>query len=123
MADRFSKEQLNSFKQQLLEMKEAVEREIEQYSVMDKDEDMELLSPHTNHPGDAGTTQYENEFNLGMEQFSKDRMQDIEDALAKIKDGTYGISEVSGKPIPAERLEALPTARNLVEEEENLEAR
>lgn len=40
----------------------------------------------------------------------------IDKALARIADGTYGISEVSGKPIPLERLEALPSATTLVDE-------
>jgi DnaK suppressor protein len=34
----------------------------------------------------------------------------IERALEKIKDGTYGFSDVSGKPIPRDRLEAMPEA-------------
>lgn len=41
----------------------------------------------------------------------------IDNALARIEDGTYGVSEVSGKPIPIERLEALPYATTLVGEE------
>jgi RNA polymerase-binding transcription factor DksA len=36
--------------------------------------------------------------------------------LSRIKDGTYGVSEVSGKPIPKERLEAVPYATTLVDE-------
>jgi RNA polymerase-binding transcription factor DksA len=38
-------------------------------------------------------------------------------ALNRIDDGTYGVSEVSGKPIPIERLEAVPYATTLVDEE------
>lgn len=41
----------------------------------------------------------------------------VDKALARIADGTYGLSEVSGKPIPLERLEALPYATTLVDEE------
>jgi len=40
----------------------------------------------------------------------------IDKALSRIDAGTYGVSEVSGKPIPKERLEALPTATTLVDE-------
>jgi DnaK suppressor protein len=39
------------------------------------------------------------------------RLKDINDALAKIEDGTYGICEVCGKPIEEDRLEANPAAR------------
>ena len=41
---------------------------------------------------------------------------DVERALHRIEDGTYGISEVSGKAIPRERLEAVPYATTLVDE-------
>ena len=40
---------------------------------------------------------------------------EIDHALAKIDDGTYGICEVSGQPIPKERLKAIPWARERVE--------
>lgn len=118
MENRFTDEQLEQFKKRLLEMKNAAARELEDFNYMDRNDDIQQLSPHTNHPADAASSQYENEFNLGMEGFAKDQLQDIEDALKKIEDGTYGLSEISGKPIPIERLEALPTARNLVEEED-----
>lgn len=44
-------------------------------------------------------------------------LSQVERALAKIVDGTYGVSEVSGKPIPRDRLEAQPAATTLVDEE------
>jgi RNA polymerase-binding transcription factor len=40
----------------------------------------------------------------------------IQRALGRIEDGTYGVSELSGKPIPKERLEVVPYATTLVEE-------
>jgi RNA polymerase-binding transcription factor DksA len=52
--------------------------------------------------------------------FERNRLDDelarVEHALERIKAGNYGFSEVSGKPIPIERLEALPTATTLVDE-------
>jgi len=110
--------QLEHFKKLLLNMKETATRDVSNFSNLDQNDDLEQLSPHTNHPADAATSQYENEFNQGLEQFSEEQLQNIDDALAKIENGTYGKSEKSGKSIPIERLEALPTARNLVEEEE-----
>ena len=47
------------------------------------------------------------------------RLQPIERALKKIEDGTYGLSDISGKPISIERLEAIPDAI-LTATEENL---
>ena len=115
---KLTEDQLKQFKEKLLKMRNTMKKEDEDFSTLDHDDDHEQLSPHTNHPADAATSETENEFNLGMERFSEEQLRDIDDALAKIEDGTYGLSEKSGKPIPLERLEALPTARNLVEEEE-----
>jgi RNA polymerase-binding transcription factor DksA len=49
-------------------------------------------------------------------KFARDELAQVEKALRRIEDGTYGLSEVSGKPIPRKRLEALPTATTLVDE-------
>jgi DnaK suppressor protein len=50
-----------------------------------------------------------------------DRLQRIERALKKIEDGTYGLSDLSGQPIPRERLEAVPEALFTLSEEQRLE--
>ena len=51
--------------------------------------------------------------------FADTRLTDIERALQKIDAGTYGISESSGAPIPIERLEAYPEARETLEEQKS----
>jgi DnaK suppressor protein len=51
-----------------------------------------------------------------------DTLARIDRALQRIEEGTYGISEVSGKPIPIERLEAVPYATTLVDEQPPLPA-
>jgi len=50
-----------------------------------------------------------------------DRLQRVDRALEKIKDGTYGLSDISGKPIPGDRLEAVPEAICTVDEEARFE--
>lgn len=75
------------------------------------------------HMADMGTDNYEQEFTLGL--MEKDRMllRDINIALGKIQDGTYGICEGTGKPISRPRLEAQPWARYSIEHARALEAR
>jgi DnaK suppressor protein len=46
------------------------------------------------------------------------RLRAIERALAKIDEGTYGLSDLSGDPIPKGRLEAMPEAVLTIQEEE-----
>lgn len=51
------------------------------------------------------------------------RLAIVERALEKLNDGTYGVSDVSGKPITRERLEAVPEAICTLEEEDEVERR
>ena len=51
------------------------------------------------------------------------RLERVNRALKKIEEGTYGLSDVSGKPIPRERLEALPEALCTLSEEKSLEGK
>ena len=62
-------------------------------------------------------TELELEGNLAA--FADTRLDDIERALQKIDAGTYGVSESSGAPIPIERLEAYPEARDTLEEQKS----
>jgi DnaK suppressor protein len=53
----------------------------------------------------------------------REQLYEIEQALKRIEDGTYGICEVTGKPIGRARLEAIPTARLSIEAQEAEDAR
>lgn len=53
-----------------------------------------------------------------IDAVEEQRLRAIERALAKIDDGTYGLSDVSGDPIPKARLEAMPEAALTIQEEE-----
>lgn len=113
-AEHLTKEDIAFFKKRLLEMKE----EAEEYTEQENKQEDELASVN-NHPADLGTEQFEQQRDAGLDQMRREELKDIEDALQKIENGTYGISEKSGKPIPKERLEVMPTARILVEEAED----
>ena len=63
------------------------------------------------HMADMGTDNYEQEFTLGLVEKDRQLLREINRALAKIQDGTYGICEGTGKPINKPRLEAQPWAK------------
>jgi DnaK suppressor protein len=73
------------------------------------------------HMADMGTDNYEQEFTLGLMEKDRTLLRDINNALAKIQDGTYGICEGTGKPIAKVRLEAQPWARYSVEHARKME--
>jgi DnaK suppressor protein len=66
--------------------------------------------------GDSATQVLNKEELLSERSRTLERLRGVDRALARIEDGTYGISSVSGKPIPIERLRAMPTATKLVGE-------
>jgi RNA polymerase-binding transcription factor DksA len=66
--------------------------------------------------GEGDSLVVERERDLALSAQARQTVSDIDSALARIKDGTYGFSVVSGRPIPKERLKAIPWATELVEE-------
>jgi len=77
----------------------------------------ETGSEHNADPdnADGGSLAFEMEMDLSIEQNAKELLEKVERALKRMDKGTYGICEVSGKPIPLARLEALPYASTTVE--------
>ena len=73
------------------------------------------------HMADMGTDNYEQEFTLGLMEKDRRLLRDINAALGKIQDGSYGICEGTGKPISKPRLEAQPWARYSIEHARKLE--
>jgi RNA polymerase-binding protein DksA len=73
------------------------------------------------HMADMGTDNYEQEFSLGLMEKDRKLLKEINRALAKIQDGSYGICERTGKPISKPRLEAQPWARYSIEYARKLE--
>ena len=74
-------------------------------------------------PGDEESEDlYQDEFNLGRAADLRRQLDAVERADARLAAGTYGLSIESGKPIPDERLEAIPTAERTVEEERRTSA-
>ena len=63
------------------------------------------------HMADLGTDNFEQEFTLNLIQTEQETLREIEEALERIEEGTYGLCENCGKPIPKTRLKALPYAR------------
>jgi DnaK suppressor protein len=73
------------------------------------------------HQADAGSDAYDRDFALSLLSQEQDALYEIDQALKRIELGTYGICEMSNKPIPHARLEAIPFARFTVECQSQLE--
>jgi DnaK suppressor protein len=68
-------------------------------------------------PADVASELYQEEFDEGLAEDLHVELAAVERAEARLAAGTYGLSILSGDPIPDERLEAVPTAELTVEEE------
>jgi DnaK suppressor protein len=73
------------------------------------------------HQADAGSDAYDRDFALSLLSQEQDALYEIDQALKRIELGTYGKCEMSGKPIPHARLEAIPFARFTVQCQSQLE--
>lgn len=78
-------------------------------------EDSGNLSAYSQHMADAGTDTFDRDFALSLVSSEQDALFEIEDAIRRMKQGTYGICEITGKPIKKERLLAVPFAKYSVE--------
>jgi RNA polymerase-binding transcription factor DksA len=73
------------------------------------------------HMADAATDSFDRDLVLGLVSFEQEGLYEIDAALKRIEDGTYGIWELTGKSIPWERLEAIPWTRFSIEAENQIE--
>ena len=68
-------------------------------------------------PANLASELYQAEFDEGLADDLHEELAAVDRAEARLAAGTYGLSIDSGKPIPDERLEAVPTAERTAEEE------
>ncbi|KHE71508.1 hypothetical protein [Halobacillus sp. BBL2006] len=119
-----TQKQKETFKKRLLEMKEEAEQNLEEYRNDQAKEDYPNdetgeISSVADHPGNLGTDQFEREKDMTFYEQAREKLMEVNDALKRMEEDRYGLSEKSGEPIPVERLEAMPTARYRVDEIEN----
>ena len=72
-------------------------------------------SGNTSSPADSGTDSFDRDFALSLVSSEQDALNEIEEAILRIKDGSYGVCEITDKAIPAARLSAVPFTRYSVE--------
>ena len=112
------KELLFQKRKEILESVSEIEGETLRKSRLDASGD---LSSMPIHMADLGTDNFEQEFSLELMDSERKLLTEINDALDRIENGTYGICEGTGKPISKARLEAQPWARYSIEYAKMLE--
>ena len=114
----FDNQTLRHFKNLLVHKREEANRELEiiddSISNMGTADDADYSSL-THHMGDVGSDTEELELNYKLRERTQLYLRQIDDALQRIENGTYGICLATGKPIEIKRLEAVPHTRYSME--------
>src|SRR3990167_10094691 len=113
------KNEIAHFKKRLEEMRSQVTRVIEGTK-------KEVTSPdeskgYSQHSADEGTDDFVKNINLEVTNKEFTLLRQIDRALEKIEEGTYGVCDISGEEIPIKRLEAIPYATMTVRAQEKFE--
>ncbi len=83
----------------------------------------EEVSTFSEHMADAATDSYDRDWALAMLSSAQNALYEIDAALNRIRNGTYGICELTGEPIEPQRLKAIPWARFSARAQAQLESR
>ena len=105
------------FYENLLDLRE---RLLEQMSGLAKESAQEMPG-YSLHMADSGTDNFDRDFALSLLSSDQDAIYEIDEALKRIEKGSYGVCELTTKPIPHARLEAIPWTRFTVEAQAQLE--
>ncbi len=125
MKKRFAKKDLDFYKEKLFNLKDDVLaqiRDISKDTLMKSQKDMSGdISGYGLHLADVATDNYERDFNLGLVSNERRIVLNIDDALKRIEDKSYGICGVCKKDINKVRLDAIPHAKYCRKCKEKLE--
>jgi len=110
-----TKADINDFRQRLLALKRRLGGDLDQLEAETLrpvgGESSGSLSDLPLHPADMGTENFDVELNLDLLENDAQLLVEVEDALARIEQGTFGFCENCHQEIPRRRLEALPYTR------------
>jgi RNA polymerase-binding transcription factor DksA len=101
----------------LLELREQLTKQMNGLAA----ESAQEMAGYSLHMADSGTDNFDRDFALSLLSSDQDAVFEIEEALKRIERKTYGVCELTGKPIPRARLEAIPWTRFTVEAQAQLE--
>jgi DnaK suppressor protein len=124
---KFNKKELAEFKKIILKRKDEILDEIKHISEdtlkKSQKEASGDISGYTYHMADVATDNYDREFSLGLASNGRKIFYELDDALKKIEDSTFGICEDCKSLIAKNRLKAVPYARLCVKCQEKREKR
>jgi RNA polymerase-binding transcription factor DksA len=119
----FDKKELAKFKAMLLRKRAELVGDVSSMETEALMGSSGSLSHLPQHMAEQGSDAYGQSLSLDIAAVDRRLIKEIDDALKRIELGTYGVCELTGKPIKADRLEELPWARYSIEAARELERR
>lgn len=113
------RKEIDLFKQRLESLRDQVSLQLRGATEEVKKPDE--ATGYSQHQADEGTDDFDRTISLEVTNQEYVLLRQIERALEKISDETYGICDITGKEIPKKRLEAIPYATMTVEAQEEIE--
>jgi RNA polymerase-binding protein DksA len=110
-------DQARSLLDQERERLQGIKEELDANRDESQSDSLEELSSYDQHQADVATETFDREKDLSILDNIEGELADIEHALQRLDDGSYGTCEACGKPIGDERLEAMPATRFCLEDQ------
>ncbi len=122
---RLCKKDLDLYKKMLLQLRGKIAGDLQQIEGDTLNGNQNSSAGELSDVADMATDNYDRELNIGLASNEQQLLNDIDVALKRIEDGTYGFCEIYGTPIPRKRLLAMPYTRLSMkaQEEEEKETR
>ncbi|MHC5051976.1 MAG: TraR/DksA family transcriptional regulator, partial [Planctomycetota bacterium] len=116
----YPKSDLEHFRRLLLEGRARILHQVEDM----EEEALEAAGQDfsVDHMADHGSDNFEQDFTLQLVETERKELYEIDLALSRIRQGSYGVCEGTGEDIKRARLEAIPYARYSIEYQRKLEA-
>ena len=115
MKNKLNKKELTEYKKMITKRKneilDAIERISEDTLKKSQKDASGDISGYTFHMADVATDNYDREFSLGLASNDRQSLYELDDALKRIEEGTFGVCEECKSVLTKARLKALPYAR------------
>ncbi len=118
---KLTKKQLNEFRALLLRKRSELLGDLNSMEEQALQATGGTLSHMPIHMADVGTETYDQDFILGLAETERQGLREIDAALQRIEVRTYGVCQMTGKPIPKARLNAKPWAKYTIEAAREIE--
>jgi RNA polymerase-binding transcription factor DksA len=110
IAEGFTQDELAQIEAMLVERRRLLLNDVQALEE-EEAQDASDLSPFSTHLADLGSDRASSDVSLGCRASASSEIQEIDEALERIHDGSFGLCETCEKPIAKGRLEAIPYAR------------